>query len=161
MAESGCNLVQASPLPRKKTQTPKAKSEEIPVGIPGQITALFTAELREVRVSKSESLKYRSKKSHFSICHIKEKRGKHANWLVIRSLNNRWWLSHRSQQSGRCCLPALSLGPSHSGLRGPVGGRGGGSPPPSASSASFIQPYSNSPNPRPLEKPIYSLSTTV
>ena len=119
------------------------KSEETPAGIPGQIAALFTAGLREFRVSKSESLKYRSRKSHFSICHIKEK-GEHANWLVIFSLNNRWPLSHSSRQSGRCCLPASSLGPTRSGLQGSAGGRGGGGPTSSAAS-SCIQPHPHPP----------------
>lgn len=110
---------QNPPTPQKRpnpTPLTPSKIQRNPVGIPGQITALAASGLRELRVSKSESLKQRSGKSHFSICHIKEK-GEHANWLVIFSLDNRWPLSHGSRQSGRCCLPASSLGPTRSGLR--------------------------------------------
>lgn len=110
---------QNPPTPQKRpnpTPLTPSKIQRSPVGIPGQITALAASGLRELRVSKSESLKQRSGKSHFSICHIKEK-GEHANWLVIFSLDNRWPLSHGSRQSGRCCLPASSLGPTRSGLR--------------------------------------------
>lgn len=58
---------------QKIPKPPKAKSEETPIGIPVQITALFTAELNEV--SKSESLKYRSKKVTFRFAILKRSGG--------------------------------------------------------------------------------------
>lgn len=110
-------------------------------------------------MSKSESLKYRSRKSHFSICHVKEK-GEHANWLVISSLNNRWPLSHRSRQSGRCCLPAssaASLGPSCSGL-GDEWGAEEEAPPLSASFS--IQPLPPPPrSPRSIPSLVHSTNS--